>query len=215
MLLIAHRGDTINFKENTIEAFASAFEKGADGVEMDVQVNKHGEAIIVHHYLHPEGDPYPKLTDVLEQFQDKGILEIEIKSFRLSEVNIITDVIRSHNPPKTEITSSILPILPHIRKALPQGIIGALFPDKFIESWMTDEFMTKLLDGHMNLASANIVHLPPSLYNETVFSTLKKTYELHHHIHTAEKADYDRLVGLGVKRATFDDIRLLQKINER
>eukprot|EP01045_Picozoa_sp_COSAG04_P046264 COSAG04_NODE_16655_length_492_cov_1.872774_2_plen_80_part_01 len=35
-LLVAHRGDSIAAPENTLEAFASAHEKGADVLETDV-----------------------------------------------------------------------------------------------------------------------------------------------------------------------------------
>ena len=50
MLLIAHRGDTISFKPNTLEAFLSAFDKGADGIELDVHLFRN-EIIVVHDFL--------------------------------------------------------------------------------------------------------------------------------------------------------------------
>jgi len=39
-LLIVHRGDTVHFPENTLEAFKSAFDLGADGIECDVQCDE-------------------------------------------------------------------------------------------------------------------------------------------------------------------------------
>ena len=79
-LIIAHRGDTINFPENTIKAFESAFKKGADGVELDVHLDQNENVIVVHDYSFDINKKYPFLKDVLKQFGQKGRLEIEIKS---------------------------------------------------------------------------------------------------------------------------------------
>ena len=44
----AHRGASAYAPENTIEAFLLAAEQGADGVELDVQLTKDGEMVVVH-----------------------------------------------------------------------------------------------------------------------------------------------------------------------
>ncbi len=51
-LLIAHRGDTENYPENTIGAFQSAFDRGAGGIEFDVHCHEGGEVVVVHDYTH-------------------------------------------------------------------------------------------------------------------------------------------------------------------
>jgi len=52
---IAHRGGAALWPENTMAAFARAFDLGADGVEMDVQLTKDGEIAIFHdNALKPE-----------------------------------------------------------------------------------------------------------------------------------------------------------------
>lgn len=52
---IAHRGGAALWPENTMAAFARAFELGCDGVEMDVQLTKDGEVAIFHdNALKPE-----------------------------------------------------------------------------------------------------------------------------------------------------------------
>lgn len=45
---IAHRGAKREFAENTIPAFRRAFERGADGVELDVHATRDG-VVVVHH----------------------------------------------------------------------------------------------------------------------------------------------------------------------
>ncbi len=47
-LIIAHRGDSINAPENTIAAFEMAYEKGADGIEFDVQLSRDSVPVVIH-----------------------------------------------------------------------------------------------------------------------------------------------------------------------
>lgn len=44
----AHRGASGYAPENTIEAFRLAAEMGADGVELDIQLSKDGELVVIH-----------------------------------------------------------------------------------------------------------------------------------------------------------------------
>lgn len=44
----AHRGDSSAFRENTIEAIASAITKGADIVEIDVRLTSAGDVVVLH-----------------------------------------------------------------------------------------------------------------------------------------------------------------------
>lgn len=53
---IAHRGARTDFPENTLAAFARAFERGADGIELDVHATSDGE-VVVHHDPQVAGPP--------------------------------------------------------------------------------------------------------------------------------------------------------------
>ncbi len=48
MNVIAHRGYSGRYPENTMIAFQKAVEAGADGIEMDVQMTKDGHVVIIH-----------------------------------------------------------------------------------------------------------------------------------------------------------------------
>ncbi len=48
MLILAHRGASADFPENTIEAFEGAVAQGADGVELDVMRCGSGEMVVCH-----------------------------------------------------------------------------------------------------------------------------------------------------------------------
>ena len=45
-LIIAHRGDVSNAPENTLPAFRSACEHGADGVELDVRMTRDRQLVV-------------------------------------------------------------------------------------------------------------------------------------------------------------------------
>ena len=47
-LIIAHRGDVSNAPENTLPAFQSAYESGADGVELDVRITRDDQLVVFH-----------------------------------------------------------------------------------------------------------------------------------------------------------------------
>lgn len=46
--IIAHRGFSGKYPENTMLAFTKSLEYGADGVELDIQLTKDGEVVICH-----------------------------------------------------------------------------------------------------------------------------------------------------------------------
>lgn len=214
MLLIAHRGDKTNYPENTIKAFRSALEKGSDGIEFDVQV-ENGEPIIVHDYVRNNSQPYPLLSDVLEEFGSRTRLEIEIKSFKIEEFKLIRNTIKKFPPKDMEITSSVHPLIPYIRAAFPKTNIGEIFPDKLFENWMTEEFLEMFFEGYLKLTGANVIHLPTFLFSQRVLGSLKnKGFLLHHHLKTDEVKEYQKLKDLSIDLVTFDNINLLKQLTK-
>jgi glycerophosphoryl diester phosphodiesterase len=89
--VFAHRGCTEGFLENTVEAFAEARRRGADGVELDVRLTADG-ALAVHHDAVIAGhgpvsemavsrlpSHVPLLEDVLDVC-DGMVVNVEIKN---------------------------------------------------------------------------------------------------------------------------------------
>lgn len=213
-ILIAHRGDAINFSENTIEAFQSAYDLGADGIELDVHLDQDGQVIVVHDYLYDLTKEYPLLTEIIEKFATKGRLEIEIKSFDSMCVSKVADIINSYNPPDYELTSSVLPILPLIPKSLPKAEIGMIFPVKLIEDWMMPNFIVKMLLAYMKLTGSKILHLDLDKYSsELVEKFHSNDYLLHTHLKTGDLDKYVAAKELGIDQCTFHDINLLKIVS--
>ena len=60
----AHRGASGYAPENTLESFKLAADMGADGVELDVQLTKDGELVVVHdEYIDRVSDGHGRVVD--------------------------------------------------------------------------------------------------------------------------------------------------------
>jgi len=47
-MIVAHRGSSLQAPENTMAAFKKSLEQGADGIELDVQMTRDGELVVLH-----------------------------------------------------------------------------------------------------------------------------------------------------------------------
>ena len=61
-LVIAHRGASATFPENTLEAFRGAAEQGADWVELDARRTADRSLVVHHDALLPDGRPIVELA---------------------------------------------------------------------------------------------------------------------------------------------------------
>jgi glycerophosphoryl diester phosphodiesterase len=93
MLVIAHRGASAAFAENTLAAFAGAVAQGADGVELDVRRTADGQLAISHDDTLADGtvvvetaladlpEPITHLPATLEVCAPLAVVNIEIKNW--------------------------------------------------------------------------------------------------------------------------------------
>jgi glycerophosphoryl diester phosphodiesterase len=82
MLVIAHRGASVDAPENSVEAFRLADEQGADGVELDVRIARTGELLVAHDPLPSGGvrsDSLPTLAAALDACGEM-LVNVEIKN---------------------------------------------------------------------------------------------------------------------------------------
>jgi len=103
MKVIAHRGASGDFPENTLIAFDQAIKQGADGIELDIQYHPSGEWFILHDlYVDKmtrhsglftsfsrddisqmriaDCEPIPTLLSALELISGRCIVNLEIKT---------------------------------------------------------------------------------------------------------------------------------------
>lgn len=96
MIVIAHRGASADYPENTMAAFDAAVEAGADMIETDLHLTRDGAIVLVHDAQLPGhgdvghrslreirqldgGDLIPSLAEVLDRFGTRIEWNLEIK----------------------------------------------------------------------------------------------------------------------------------------
>lgn len=211
-LIIAHRGDTVNHKENTIEGFKSALKYGADGFEFDTQLNKEEEIIVVHNFSFDKSKSYPLLEDVLAQFSNKGRLEIELKSPYKKSLGKIFELLEKYDPPDLEIVSSFMPHLPVVKKRFPNNNIGLIFNINLIEDWMNKDYINNLLLLYLEMTGANILHLPIDFWNSDLANFIhSKNFKLHAHL-GKDYIKYKKVIEYGLDQCSLDDVTKIKEL---
>ncbi|OGM24613.1 hypothetical protein A2962_01525 [Candidatus Woesebacteria bacterium RIFCSPLOWO2_01_FULL_39_61] len=213
LLVLGHRGDRKSHDDNTIEGIKSAFDKGADGVEIDVYYQPNKGVYLTHKFLHDKNLDYPKLEEVIETFSDKGKIQIEIKPPEIETVKAVVDLVYKHKLENFEITSGILPLLRYIRELAPKANIGMITKPYLIEDWMTEEFGDYLMLSYLKLTGASTIWLdkPEGFWNkDRVERFHKKGYKIGSHLPTDSKEDYEKLLSLGIDSCTADDLNVLK-----
>lgn len=216
-LMIAHRGDASAFPENTIDAFASAFDKGADGIELDI-FERNNQLIIVHNYIHDRNASYPLLDKVLERFAGRGRIEIEVKDMELTFLRPLELLLTKYANADLEVTTSVTGLMAHIQPIVKNKPIGAIFKAWEFEDWMLESgFATTKLTKLMQLYNASIAHIPITVINPAMVQALHK-YGLKAHTHLPHAPmpellqRYEQICAMSVDQCTFDDIDLLKHI---
>lgn len=216
-LLIAHRGDTISFQENTLDAFLSAFEKGADGIELDVHLFN-SEIIVVHDFLFDRSKKWPKLEDILEKINSKGRIEIDVKEFSVDILQPLKEILSRFPKTDFELTTSEMPLASYIKENFPKIPLGLIFHDLFFQDWMTPEIVEQKLIGWGKMAKADRLHVSLKILSQFGKDTLvKKLHKagliVHSHIfNTPEQSkNLASIIRWSVDQCTFDDIELLNR----
>ena len=77
ILNLAHRGFSDEYPENTILAFEKAKEAGFDGIELDVQLSRDGELVVIHdeELKRVTGEPGFVWDYTLEELKQMKVLE--------------------------------------------------------------------------------------------------------------------------------------------
>ncbi|HEY4217611.1 MAG TPA: glycerophosphodiester phosphodiesterase [Gemmatimonadaceae bacterium] len=117
---IAHRGAKREFPENTLAAFAKAYERGADAIELDVHCTRDGVVVVHHDPTIPirvsrltnraiadldwsvlsaidlgDGATIPTLDDVLDSTPADATVYVEVKGTGIEER--VVEVLRRHD----------------------------------------------------------------------------------------------------------------------
>lgn len=211
MLILGHRGDRQKFGDNTIEGIASAFKRGADGVEIDVYYKPETGIYLVHPYLHDPKKNYPKLDEIFDKFGNKGLIQIEIKFLEMEGLNIIKKLIKKYDIQNYVLTSSVFPLLKYIRGKFPKARIN-LLANRLAEEWWTEEFGNYFLELYLKLTGADAIDMgyPDFWTKQRVKYFHERGYRTCGHILTSKKEELEKFSGLGLDSCTADNLDILK-----
>ena len=126
MLIIAHRGASGEYPENTLLAFEKAIEQGADGIELDVQYHPSGELLLIHDRFvntnHGEIKHYSELSSEkirkLSLPEEQSIVTLEQALTCIAGRCLVNIELKCMSDSDSEITS----LLSQIKKIITQAI---------------------------------------------------------------------------------------------
>lgn len=226
--IIAHRGDSSHFPENTLEAFEAALAHGADAIELDIHATNDGELVVHHDYYlgNPDngagkipdvsysyiqslaitpGYHIPTLDEVFAKYGNLLHYELEVKAFTDTALVKILDTVRKYNLTEfVEFTSPHPYTLTKIKqfdKHLPVGYFAIPQPE-----WMDDELYHSICIAHAKTAGLDVLHCQSSLVNERF---VQDAHAAGLRIHAADcdnKEDLARVIALGVDQLSTNQL---------
>lgn len=200
--IVAHRGDSEHFPENTLAAFESAVKKGADIIELDVHQTK-DKQIVVHHdfYLdrHTDGQGFignntlielkqldagswhnskhkgekiPTLNEVFEIGKGNIRFEIEIKTPTKSFARSVIKLIEDNSLAQEVEITCQHRLLISPIKKFNPEIAIGLILYGFPD-WMEDDLGIAQLLDYLQLADAQFAHLPIDLVRSNIVEAVR------------------------------------------
>ena len=200
----AHRGASAYAPENTLEAFLLAAEQGADGVELDVQLTKDGEMVVVH------DEEIDRVSDGSGFVKDYTLAELKILNFNKTHPEYQDVKI----PTLREVYEALKPTGMTINVELKTGIFWYKdLEKKVLELTKEMEMEDRVIYSSFNHYSiAKILELDPKastgiLYADIIYDVVKMAdflqqyveSDLAVHVWTVnDKAEIERLMEAGV-----------------
>ncbi len=222
---IAHRGARIELPENTLAAFARAFERGANAIELDVHATSDG-VVVVHHDpqlglpVSPArcaiadltwqdvdatatvtGISVPTLTEVLAIVPPSATVYVEIKGTGIEL--LVADVI-GRSSAHCAVHSFDHATIERFKRIAPDVPRGLLFEGSAAQLDVeVQRIGAREIWPHFSLVDADLVARARALGARTIVWTVN------------DAAEARRLAGLGVDGICTDDVRLLDGIELR
>jgi glycerophosphoryl diester phosphodiesterase len=141
-LTIAHRGDPVAERENTLPAFTSAVREGADMVELDLRRTRDGEIVVLHDATLSRlwGDDRPVADLTLAAVREVGDGQRRIPTFRevLQQIDVprmvdlnaetvegaLDEVRQADAVARALFVTGNVTALRHLRRLAPEARIG-------------------------------------------------------------------------------------------
>ncbi len=242
-LVIACRGDVEKAPENTLPAFESAIERGADGVELDVHRTADGE-LVVHHFYglgatddgqglvceqtlaelkaldaggwfdeRFSGEPKPTLSEVLELCQGRIRLEVDLKDSGVGFLRQVIGEIQGFD--LLDDVELTTPHYPLLRqlKELHPEVRAGAF---FYEppDWMPVRLAQRHTLDWASLLGIDVVHLNAALITKRFVDQLHRSGFLVHGSNLDAAEEIQRGLTLGVDQFSTGHLGMALRVRE-
>jgi glycerophosphoryl diester phosphodiesterase len=161
--IIAHRGASAAAPENTIAAFQLALDLQADGIELDVMLTADKQLVVIHDDTVDrttngsgrvadmtleeiraldagEGEKVPTLSEVLDAFGGKLLINIELKNYTSIFDTLpveVSKLIESYGLIENVLISSFNPFnISRVRRRIPDAKLGLITQPEQAQHWI-------------------------------------------------------------------------------
>lgn len=232
--IIAHRGYSDKYPENTLTAFKAALDHGSDAIELDVHMTSDGQLVVHHDYYlgNPdngegliftkdlayikgltigETETIPTLEEVFELVGDKMQYELELKGFTDDFLQKVMELVKRFNLlGNIEFTSPTVYNLTKLKELEPNaktGTFAAQFP-----GWMDKGLGQTLLINGAKLGSIKVLHCPLDMIDEQLIEAAHKEGLLVHAADCNTQETLQKALGLGVDQLSTNMLELALEV---
>jgi glycerophosphoryl diester phosphodiesterase len=217
----AHRGNSGEFPENTLPAFESGIELGADWIELDIYRTKDGKLVVIH----------DKTTN---RVGDRNLVVAESTYAELAKVDVATDFRRRHRRTIRQCSPQTIPLLEDVlRLVIKQDRTRVSIQPKMdcvaeaveLVKTLKAERWVALNDGNLRFMSKG-KRLAPEIrvfwdrdvdanIEQDIRTARQKGFEslvLHHSVVTPEKVEKIKAAGIEVGAWTVNDRDAMERL---
>lgn len=241
--IIAHRGYSKKYPENTLICFKKAKELQVDGIEFDVHMTTDSKLVIHHDYYLKNTDKIhelifnesleklkklnvgswfdetfkeekiPTLEEVFDAIGENMHYEIELKGFTIDFITRVVNMIKER-----KLLNKVEFTSPHIAlllrlKFLYPEVKTGLFVTHF-PSWMDKALGFTLLSNNIKLGMFNVAHCPLAMIDYSLINLLRKDSILIHATDCNTEEDLKRAYQLGVDQLSTNNLETALKLRD-
>lgn len=239
--IIAHRGHSQKYPENTMIAFKKAFEFGAYGVECDAHFTT-DKKIVIHHYYELgktdngegfifdksssylksldcgswfdtkfKGERMPFLEELLTGFKDRIHYEIELKDFGREFTGVVLNTVKKNGLLEKVQFTSYQYPLLAYLKKREPKTTTGLISQP-IPEWMDHNVAKELIKSSLIENVIDVIHCPVNLYDQKLIADLHSIGVKIHMGLCDSKEQLLKALELGADELTTNNLELAKTI---
>jgi glycerophosphoryl diester phosphodiesterase len=159
------------------------------------------------------GERIPTLGEVLDLGRGRIAFEIDMRTPTLDFLELlVSEIERRSLEENVELTSSHVPILPHVKRLNPRLRTGVFF--RAHPEWMRRALVLQHIIGWMTLANAQVAHLPYVMLDEEALREIHCRGFLAHGSNLNDAEEIRQAILLGIDQLSTDQLDLALRTRE-